>query len=217
MSNVTDQVFPTVVASEKQQRFAVVGTLLQFVSTPEQSHSKIAVMRGGIPAGAVIQLHSHADPEIFSSSAARWKSFKTTVSHKDGRRPGRGDVVTIAGGTRHAIRNPGSADVACVLISEDRLYLFFRELAIPVERGAAVPVPSEAVMLKLFEVAAQYDYWIGHRRKTRRLGYSLGEIAWPSPRDPQTSQGSCGSGDTQVGAPCPKPVDRNMSIQHAPW
>jgi quercetin dioxygenase-like cupin family protein len=65
MSNVTDQVFPTVVASEKQQRFAVVGTLLQFVSTPEQSHSKIAVMRGGIPAGAVIQLHSHADPEIF--------------------------------------------------------------------------------------------------------------------------------------------------------
>jgi quercetin dioxygenase-like cupin family protein len=49
----------------EQQTFMVLGVLLQFLSTPEQSNDQISVMRGTIPSGVVIPLHSHADPEIF--------------------------------------------------------------------------------------------------------------------------------------------------------
>ena len=45
--------------------FIVLGVLLQFLSTPEQINDQISVMRGTVPSGVVIPLHSHADPEIF--------------------------------------------------------------------------------------------------------------------------------------------------------
>jgi hypothetical protein len=87
---------------------------------------------------------------------------------------GPGDVVTIPGGVRHAIRNPGSTAAACVLITEDTLYRFLRELAARIGRGAEVPVPSEDVMRKLFEVAAQYGYWIGSPVENAAIGIKLG-------------------------------------------
>ena len=49
----------------EQQTFIVLGVLLQFLSTPEQINDQISVMRGTVPSGVVIPLHSHADPEIF--------------------------------------------------------------------------------------------------------------------------------------------------------
>jgi hypothetical protein len=49
----------------EQQTFVVLGVLLQFLSTPEQSNDQISVMHGTVPSGVVIPLHSHADPEIF--------------------------------------------------------------------------------------------------------------------------------------------------------
>jgi len=167
---------PTVVASEKQQMFAVVGTLLQFVSTPEQSQSKIAVMRGGIPAGAVIPLHSHSDPEIFYIHDGSMEVFQDDGESHGWAKAGPGDVVTIAGGNRHAIRNTGSTNVACVLVSEDKLYRFFRELGIPIEQGAEAPAPSEAIMMKLFEIAAKYGYWIGSPADNEAIGLHVGDV-----------------------------------------
>ena len=168
--------FHTVVASEEQQMFAVVGTLLQFASTPEQSHSRIAVMRAGIPAGAVIPLHSHADPEIFCILTGFMEVFQDDGESQGWATAGPGDVVTIASGNRHAIRNTGSTNVACILVSEDKLYRFFRELGIPIERGSDVPAPSEDVMMELFQTAARYGYWIGSPEDNEAIGLHLGDM-----------------------------------------
>ncbi len=55
----------SIIHSAEEPMFAVVGTLLQFISTPEQNRSNLSVMRGGIPPRAVIPLHSHSDPRSF--------------------------------------------------------------------------------------------------------------------------------------------------------
>jgi quercetin dioxygenase-like cupin family protein len=49
----------------EEQTFIVLGVLIQFLSAPEQINDQISVMRGTVPEGVVIPLHSHADPEIF--------------------------------------------------------------------------------------------------------------------------------------------------------
>ncbi len=84
-----------------------------------------------------------------------------------------GDVVTIAGGVKHAIRNPSSTPVTTVLVSEKQLYQFFRELAEPLEPNAPPPVPSPEVMQQLFEVAARYQYWIGSPSENAAIGIDL--------------------------------------------
>ena len=54
-----------VIRTTDEPTFAVVGTLLQCVSTPDQNGGSLSVMHGGIPPRAAIPLHSHTDAEIF--------------------------------------------------------------------------------------------------------------------------------------------------------
>jgi len=162
-----------IIHSAEEPLFAVVGTLLQFVSTPEQNRANVSVMRGGIPPRAVIPLHSHADPEIFYLTQGTMDVFQDDGISSGWQTATVGDVVTIAGGVKHALRNPGATLVTTMLVSEERLYRFFRELAKPLEAGAPPPVPTPEVMQQLFEVAARYGYWIGSPSENKVIGIDL--------------------------------------------
>ena len=85
-----------------------------------------------------------------------------------------GEVITIAGGVKHALRNPGSTPVTTVLVSERQLYGFFRELAEPLDLNSAPSAPTSEEMQKLFEVAARYEYWIGPPSENAAIGINLG-------------------------------------------
>src|SRR5258708_33811484 len=63
--NATSETKTSTSKGAEQQTFIVLGALLQFLSTPEQINDQISVMRGTVPSGVVIPLHSHAAPEIF--------------------------------------------------------------------------------------------------------------------------------------------------------
>jgi mannose-6-phosphate isomerase-like protein (cupin superfamily) len=65
-----------VIRTADEPTFAVVGTLLQFVSTPDQNGGSLSVMRGGIPPRAVIPLHSHPDAEIFYVTEGTMEVFQ---------------------------------------------------------------------------------------------------------------------------------------------
>lgn len=159
--------------------FAVLGTLLQFVSTPDQNGGSLSVMRGGIPPRAVIPLHSHADAEIFYVTEGTMEVFQDDGISSGWQTVDTGEVVTIAGGVKHAIRNSGSTLVMTVLVSEGQLYRFFRELAEPLDPGTAPPVPKPEVMRKLFEVASVLDRLaIRKRSHWDKSGMTLCGINW---------------------------------------
>src|ERR1700722_5412130 len=63
--NITSETKTGTSSRAEEQTFIVLGVLLQFLSTPKQINDQITVMRGTVPSGVVIPLHSHADPEIF--------------------------------------------------------------------------------------------------------------------------------------------------------
>src|SRR5258708_1573252 len=63
--NATSETKTSTSKGSEQQTFIVLGVLLQFFSTPEQINDQISVMRGTVPSGVVIPLHSHADPGMF--------------------------------------------------------------------------------------------------------------------------------------------------------
>jgi quercetin dioxygenase-like cupin family protein len=137
----------------EQQTFIVLGVLLQFLSTPEQIHDQISVMYGTVPAGGVIPLHSHSDPEIFYVLDGSLEVFQAEAWQTINA----GEVVSIPGNVRHALRNTSSNPTTSIIVSKQQLYSFFRELARPFDphNPPAPPTPNE--MQQLFIAAEKYE------------------------------------------------------------
>ena len=153
----------------EEQTFIVLGVLLQFLSTPEQINDQISLMRGTVPSGVVFPLHSHADPEIFyvlngSLEVFQAEGWRTVTA---------GEVVSIPGNVRHALRNTSPSPITLIIVSKQELYSFVRELARPFDpnRPPAPPTPEE--MQHLFSVAEKYEYWLASPDENAAIGISL--------------------------------------------
>ena len=167
--NITSETKTGTSSRAEEQTFIVLGVLLQFLSTPEQINDQISVMRGTLPSGVVIPLHSHADPEIFyvlngSLEVFQAESWQTVNA---------AEVVSIPGNVRHAVRNTSPSPMTSIIVTKQELYSFFRELARPFDpnRPPAPPTPEE--MQQLFSVAEKYEYWLGSRDENAAIGISL--------------------------------------------
>jgi len=163
-----------VLGAADQPVFSVLGTLLQFVSTPEQNRARLSVMLGGIPARTVVPLHSHADTEIFYLLQGSMEVFQDDGTSSGWQTAKPGDVVTIAGGVKHALRNQGEIAVSTILVTQEQVHRFFLELGEQLKPGASPAAPTPEVMQRLFEVAARYGYWLGSPAENAAIGISLG-------------------------------------------
>jgi quercetin dioxygenase-like cupin family protein len=99
-------------------------------------------MRGTLPPGVVIPLHSHADAEIFYVLSGSLEVFQSegwqTVNA--------GEVVSIRGNAKHALRNTSPSLVTSLTVSKQELYNFFRELARPFDPNSPLTPPSPEEM-----------------------------------------------------------------------
>lgn len=159
----------TTAKDTEQQTFIVLGVLLQFLCTPEQINDQISVMRGTVPPGVIIPLHSHADPEIFyvlngSVEVFQSEGWQTVVA---------GEVVSISGNVRHALRNTSPSPLTLITVSKQELYNFFRELAQPFDPNVSPSPPTPEEMQQLFRVAEKYEYWLASRDENAAIGISL--------------------------------------------
>src|ERR1700688_1123282 len=156
-----------------QQTFIVLGVLLHFLSTPEQINDQISVMRGTVPSRVVIPLHSHADPEVFYVLNGSLEVFQAEGPSEGWKTVTAGEVVSIPGNVRHALRNTSPSPITSITVSKQELYSFFRELARPFDPNmpAAPPTPEE--IQQLFSVAEKYEYWLASRDENAAIGISL--------------------------------------------
>jgi quercetin dioxygenase-like cupin family protein len=153
----------------EQQTFIVLGVLLQFLSTPEQINDRISVMRGTVFPGVTIPLHSHADPEILyvlngSLEVFQSEGWQTVVA---------GEVVSIPGNARHALRNSFPSPITLMIVSKQELYSFFRELARPFDPNGPPAPPTPEEMQQLLSLAQKYEYWLASRDENAAIGISL--------------------------------------------
>ena len=171
--NITSETKMGTSSRAEEQSFIVLGVLLQFLSTPEQINDQISVMRGTVPSGVQIPLHSHADPEIFYVLNGSIEVFQAEGPASGWQIVTAGQVVSVPGNVRHALRNTSSSPITSITVSKQELYNFFRELARPFDpnRPPAPPTPEE--MQQLFSVAKKYGYWLASPDENAAIGISL--------------------------------------------
>jgi uncharacterized RmlC-like cupin family protein len=118
-------------------------------------------MRGTIPPGGAVPLHSHADPETFLALSGEVEGLFDRPGDPGWVRIGPCDVFQVPGGARHAWRNLSDEPSVTIVVSTARLGRFFREVGTRVAPGTAATAspPSEEELERFLAIAARYGYW----------------------------------------------------------
>ena len=154
-----------------EQRITPNGTLFEFLVSPDEAETEICLIRGTMPPGVAVPLHSHADIELFyilegsveafQATAPRW----TTVDA--------GHTVTMQGNTKHALRNTSSLPATIVVVTTSKLYEFFREVSKPFDPSQSPTPPTADELQKFSNTVASYGYWIGSPEENVAIGLSM--------------------------------------------
>src|ERR1700732_5601721 len=171
--NITSETKTGTSSRAEEQTFIVLGVLLQFLSAPEQINDQITLMRATVPSGFVIPLHSHADPEIFYVLNGSLEVFQAEGPSAGWQTANAGEVVSIPGNVRHALRNTSPSPITSIIVTKQELYSFFRELARPFDphRPPAPPTPEE--MQQFFSIAEKDEFRLASPNENAAIGISL--------------------------------------------
>ncbi len=159
-----------IVTPSNEPTFVVLGNLLQFLNEPGSGRDDLSFMTASLPAEVVIPLHSHADPELFFLLEGSLDVYQETT---DWNRATVGQLITIPGNVKHALRNTTDGTVRAILVSKSSIHNFFRELAQPFGPDFVSHQPTPEELRPLFEAAARHGYWIGSSVENAAIGITL--------------------------------------------
>jgi uncharacterized cupin superfamily protein len=126
-----------------------------------------------IPPEVAVPLHSHSDVELFYVLEGSLEAFQFGNGNHGWVSFGPGEIVSISGNTKHALRNSSLLPATTIVVTTSKLYSFFQEVSKPVDRDRRVTRPTPEEIEKLFETAARYGYWMGSPEENAAIGLIL--------------------------------------------
>jgi quercetin dioxygenase-like cupin family protein len=149
----------------------VLGPTLEFLSPPTEG-AAYCILRGTIPPGGCVPLHSHPDPEGFFVLSG---AVQVLAERGDGLQwldVVEGDFIDIPGGAKHAFRNASGGPVVQLITTTSPLGRFFQEIGRPVT-GVPMPPPTPHDIERFTRAAARYGYWLGSPEENAAAGIPL--------------------------------------------
>ena len=130
------------------------------------------VMRGTIPSGVSVPLHSHGDAESFYVLSGEAQALVETEVGLQWQTLRPGDFIHIPGGTKHAWRNVSGEPMAALITCTTKLGRALREMGqLTSEGGKRIPTPAD--VQRLIEISERYGYWLGSREESAAVGIEL--------------------------------------------
>jgi anti-sigma factor ChrR (cupin superfamily) len=119
------------------------------------------VLRGTIPAGGVVPLHSHADPETFVVLDGELEGFLGDAWS----RFAAGAIHHVPGHARHAWRNVSRGPAETLIVTTATMARFFREVA----------ADPDAFL----EISERFGYWNATAEENAAIGLTVPAPARP--------------------------------------
>jgi mannose-6-phosphate isomerase-like protein (cupin superfamily) len=163
--------FASVICTADSDVLDLFGATVQFLTDECEEEAAPCLLRGTIPPGVSVPMHSHADNETFyvlsgevqvlteHSGESRWLPAKT------------GDVIQIPSGAVHAFRNQSKRPVEQLIVTTPRLGRFFREIGRPMSDAGTAPRPEE--LQNFNTTSARYAYWLASPEENAAAGINL--------------------------------------------
>jgi quercetin dioxygenase-like cupin family protein len=150
----------------------VLGPTIQFLTSPREA-SEPCIMRGTIPAGVSVPLHSHADPETFLMVSGSVEGLIHRETDFEWVRIQPGDVFHVPAHAKHAWRNQGHDPATMIIVSTSRMGQFFQELGKPAAPGVpAAPAEPEEIQ-RFLQTSERYGYWNATPEENAKVGLAV--------------------------------------------
>ena len=153
----------------------VFGPTVEFISGPDDPGADFCVMRGVVPPGVGVPLHSHDDDEDFLILAGTQRVLVEDARGLQWRDLHAGDYVHIPGGILHAHRNISDEPAVDLVITSTRLGRFLRELARP-DVGLQGPLTPDDLG-QLIALSTKYGYVLGSPEQNAAVGIDLSSMS----------------------------------------
>jgi quercetin dioxygenase-like cupin family protein len=149
------------------------GTLFEILVSPEEVGDGICLIRGTVPPGVAVALHSHSDPELFYILEGSMEIFQSKEGASGWKSAGVGAVVAIPCKVKHALRNTSPLQAIMVIVTTSKLYEFFSEVSKPFDpKRRPAPLTLDEMRV-FFRTVAKYGYWMGSPEENAAIGISL--------------------------------------------
>jgi quercetin dioxygenase-like cupin family protein len=170
---MTTKPIPYLITEGREALLDVFGPTLQFLNSSEESNPVYCIMRGTIPPGVSVPLHSHPDVESFFTLSG---TVQALIERENGfewldLKPG--DFLHIPGDAKHAFRNRSSEPVVQLVATTPRLGKFFRQIGRPVTPDESRSAPTPDDLERFARVAAAHQHWLGNPEENAAIGISL--------------------------------------------
>ena len=147
----------------------VFGPTLEFVSGPDDPAAGFWVMRGVVPPGVAVPLHSHDDAEDFFILAGTQQILTKRDQGLQWIDVNAGDYVHIPAGVPHAHRNVSDEPAVELVVTTARLGRFFQEVG----RFDTGQPPTPAELAEFVAVATRYGYDLATPEQNAAVGIAL--------------------------------------------
>jgi quercetin dioxygenase-like cupin family protein len=151
----------------------VFGPTVQFFATPAQAEEALCVMKGVIPPGVPVPIHSHAGVECFFMVSGQ----QDILIEKDGQflwtRCKPGDFIQVPSEVKHAFRNPYTEPAVSLVTTTAKLGRFFEEIGREIAQDAPPAPPTPEALQHFMETAIRYGYWLASPQENAAVGISL--------------------------------------------
>lgn len=156
------------VAANALETSSVIGPSIEFLAPLEEGDDAPYLMRGTIPPGVAVPLHSHADSGTFLQVPGEIEALVEAKGGLDWF--GSGPGMSLRSGLGQArVSQPGTEAAVMILVSICRMGRFFREISVPA--AFATGAPSGEMIRHFLQISERYGYWTPPRRKMR--GWAL--------------------------------------------
>ena len=149
----------------------VFGPTIEFVSWSEDPLANFCVIRGVVPPGVTVPLHSHDDVEDFFIVAGTQQVLVDGPGGLQWRDAHAGDYVRVPGGVPHAHRNVSDQPAIDLIVTTTRIGRFFKEVGRPVTASLQSPTPEE--LAHFAAAATRYGYRLGTPQDNAAVGIDL--------------------------------------------
>jgi quercetin dioxygenase-like cupin family protein len=171
------EVIRGVAAGTSRIALDVLGPTVEFLTSPAAAHHDFCVMRGVIPPGVAVPLHSHDATEVFFVLSGTKQVLTLGGGPAEWVEVRAGDYVHVPRGVRHAHRNVSAEPLVELVITTARLGNWFEEVGTPATGARRQP----AVLGHFLAVSRKYGYWLGSPDDNAAVGLRLPEVTATPP------------------------------------